>query len=442
MACIMTRFVTRFVATSTCCTGAASTAAGAAAAAMASTVAVMATAAVAVAAAAVAAGIASTATVRVGQGWQNRYTCGERKQYGESALLEVRHGIAPWIGLRVDFHLCANFPHTAGLSVGNIPSSTVLCDFFPHIYLQMLISRQMSSPAPTGDSPGATPPVALVRALRRALRPLVRLMVARGITLGYVVELLKSVLVEVADREFRIDGKPPTDSRVSLVTGVHRKDVGRLRQAMGQHGHEVPAVMSLGARLMSAWQGSAPFLDPDGQPLPLPRFASEGGPVSFEGLVASVNSDIRSRVVLDEWLRRGLVQLDEERRVCLNAGAFVPAADSDEKAFYFGHNLHDHAAAATSNLLGDAPPFLERSVHFGSLPAEVVRSLAQQAETTGMKALLAINKSARAERQNAKDDSSPRERMTFGMYFFSEPVAPADLAPGAPATDEPKGLES
>jgi hypothetical protein len=300
----------------------------------------------------------------------------------------------------------------------------------------------MSTPVPTGDTPGATPPAALVRALRRALRPLVHLMVARGITLGYVVELLKSVLVEVADREFRIDGKPPTDSRVSLVTGVHRKDVGRLRQAMGQDGHEVPAVISLGARLMAAWQGSAPFLDPDGRPLPLPRFASEGGAVSFEGLVASVNSDIRSRVVLDEWLRRGLVQLDEERRVCLNAEAFVPAADSEDKAFYFGHNLHDHAAAATSNLLGDAPPFLERSVHFGSLPADLVRSLAQQAESAGMKALLAINKSARAERQDAQDDSAPRERMTFGVYFFSEPVAPVDAAPKAAAAGESTESES
>ncbi len=282
----------------------------------------------------------------------------------------------------------------------------------------------MQSPPDTSDPVAATPPAALVRALRRALRPLVHLMVARGITLGYIVELLKSVLVEVADREFRIGDKPPNDSRVSLVTGVHRKDVGRLRQAMGRDGHEVPAVVSLGARLVSAWQGSAQFLDDQGAPLPLPRFASEGGAVSFEGLVGSVNSDIRSRVVLDEWLRRGLVRLDDAGRVCLETGAYVPMAESDDKSFYFGHNLHDHAAAATHNLLGGQPPFLERCVHYSALPSEFVKSVAQQAEAVGMKALLAINKSAMAATEQEPDDGGPRQRMTFGVYFYSEPVQP------------------
>jgi len=35
--------------------------------------------------------------------------------------------------------------------------------------------------------------------------------------------------VDVAVKEFPVDGKPQTDSRVTLLTGVHRKDVKRLR---------------------------------------------------------------------------------------------------------------------------------------------------------------------------------------------------------------------
>ncbi len=280
-------------------------------------------------------------------------------------------------------------------------------------------------PSPESD-PGQTP--ALARALRRALRPLVRLMLANGLTLPYLVEMLKSLMVEVADREIRIGVKPPTDSRVSLVTGVHRKDVGRLRQQHARDGHDVPAVASLGARVLALWQGSAPYLDAGGEPRPLPRFVSEGGTVSFEGLVSSINSDIRSRVLLDEWLRLGLVRLDEERRVCLCVEAFVPAEGSDEKASYLGHNLHDHAAAATHNLLGGAPPFLERSVHYGSLPAVAVQVLAQQAETAGMKALLAVNKGALAESRKTGTIGDTRRRMTFGIYFYSEPV-PSESAP-------------
>ncbi len=289
---------------------------------------------------------------------------------------------------------------------------------------------------PSPDAPTATPSPAFVLALRRLLRPLVRLMLARGVTLPYLTELLKALLVEVADKEFRIGAKPPTDSRVSLVTGVHRKDVSRLRQALDASTEEiVPQVVSLGAQLVAMWLGTPRYLDDEGRPRPLPRFVSEGGELSFEGLVASVNSDIRSRVVLDEWLRLGVVHFDEERRVCLNAEAFVPAEGFDEKAFYLGHNLHDHGAAAAHNLLGGQPAFLERSVHYDALSPGSIQLLARQSEAFGMKALLALNKSALAAEQKDAGDSTPRQRMTFGIYFYAEPTEPGAAAPpkGEPA---------
>ena len=289
------------------------------------------------------------------------------------------------------------------------------------------------------QSPSATPSPALVLALRRVLRPLVRLMVSRGVTYPYLGELLKGLFVDVADKEFRIGSKAPTDSRVSLVTGVHRKDVSRLRQALDSSAETVPSVVSLGAQLVAVWMGSGRYLDEAGKPRPLPRFISEGGDLSFEALVASVNSDIRSRVVLDEWLRLGVVRFDDERRVCLNAEAFVPAEGFDEKAFYLGHNLHDHAAAAAHNLQGGKPPFLERSVHYDGLTPETIALLARQSEELGMKALLAVNKSAMAAEetdavQTAVADPLPRQRMTFGIYFYAE----VSDTPAQAAGDEPK----
>jgi hypothetical protein len=289
---------------------------------------------------------------------------------------------------------------------------------------------------PSSETHATTPSPAFVLALRRVLRPLVRLMLARGVTFPYLAELLKGLFVEVAEREFRIGAKPPTDSRISLVTAVHRKDVSRLRQALDSSAETVPTVVSLGAQLVAVWLGSPRYLDDNGRPRPLPRFVSEGGELSFEGLVASVNSDIRSRVVLDEWLRLDVVHMDEQRRVCLNAEAFVPAAGFDEKAFYLGHNLHDHAAAATHNLLGGQPAFLERSVHYDALSAGSIQLLAQQAEALGMEALLALNKSALAAEQDDAADTAPRQRMTFGIYFYSDATdtGPVARAPGAPAS--------
>jgi len=270
-----------------------------------------------------------------------------------------------------------------------------------------------------------TPSPALVRALRQVLQPLVRLMLARGVTYPYLCELLKALFVDVAEKDFRIDQKAPTDSRVSLVSGVHRKEVSRLRQELACDEPTAPSVVSLGAQLVAVWLGSAQYLDEAGRPRPLARFASDGGELSFEALVAGVNSDIRPRVVLDEWLRLGVVQVDEERLVRLNVDAFVPAEGFDEKAFYFGHNLRDHAAAAASNLLGASKPFMERSVHYDALSARSVAGLAEQSAQAGMAALLALNKSAMALEKRDASDTESRQRMTFGIYFYAEPTAPA-----------------
>lgn len=307
-----------------------------------------------------------------------------------------------------------------------IPRQGFLCNYFPRLVLYWADTKQFIQ-MQTSPTPTPTPTPALVLALRRVLRPLVKLMLARGVTYPYLCDLLKALFVEVADKDFRIGAKPPTDSRVSLVSGVHRKEVNRLRQEMASapDTETVPSVVSLGAQLVAVWLGSPQYLDENNRPKPLARFVSEGGDLSFEALVAGVNSDIRSRVVLDEWQRLGVVHFDEQRRVCLNVEAFVPAEGFDEKAFYFGHNLHDHAAAATHNLIDGGKPFLERSVHYDALSANSIAALAAQSEQVGMKALLALNKSAIAFETADAKAPAPRQRMTFGIYFYAEPAAPA-----------------
>lgn len=286
------------------------------------------------------------------------------------------------------------------------------------------------SASPRPESPTPQPPQALTAGLRRLLRPLVRLMVARGITYPYLADLLKGLFVEVADADFRIDGKPPTDSRVSLLSGVHRKDVSRLRAL--DPARSLPAPVPLTAQVFARWVGDAAWRNRRGQPLPLPRLASDGGERSFESLVAGISTDIRPRVLLDEWLDRGLVVLDDQDRVCLQPQALVPSADEDEKLHYFVHQLHDHVAAATHNLLGGAP-HLDRCVHADGLTAADIQVLRELARAQGMQALLVLNDEVQrlqaAHRPDDPDQAPARERFTLGVYFFSETVdATADGA--------------
>ena len=261
------------------------------------------------------------------------------------------------------------------------------------------------------------PPPALIAALRRLLRPLIKLQLINGITYPFLSNLLKSLYVEVAREEFLLNGKPQTDSRISLLSGVHRKDVKRLGEESQQEQSTPPAV-SLGAKLVALWTSHTLYLDENGRHLPLPRQASEGGAKSFEGLVSSISKDIRSRVILDEWLRIGIAHIDEQDHVCLNTDAFIPENGYDEKAYYFGQNLHDHIAAGTHNLLGQKPAFLDRSVYYNNLSRESVAEIAELSKKLGMQALVTVNKHAEALQEIDAKKIDADQRINFGVYFF------------------------
>ncbi|WP_439859847.1 DUF6502 family protein [Pseudomonas sp. MBLB4136] len=276
-----------------------------------------------------------------------------------------------------------------------------------------------------------TLPPSLLPALQHVMRPLVRLMLKNGVTYGGFAELLKAIFVEVAEREFRLDDKPPTDSRVSLLTGVHRKDVKRLRAKAHESEVALPEIISFGAHLVSVWLNNSPFCAQPGSPQPLARLASTGGECSFDALVAQVSKDIRARVVLDEWLRLGVVRLDDQDRVHLETKAFIPKRGFDEKAAYFRHNLHDHACAAVHNLSEDGEPFFERSVHYDSLSPAAVRQLREAVQAEGMQLLIGFNQlAAELEKRDAPPPNA-RQRITIGLYFYTEPSPPA----GAPPTE-------
>lgn len=272
------------------------------------------------------------------------------------------------------------------------------------------------------------PSQALIHAVKQVLYPLARLLLAQGVTYPQLAELMKTVLVEVADREFRIAGKPQTDSRVSLLTGVHRKDVRRLRAAPADEDSVTARSVSLGAQLVAAWTGLRRFRDKEGHPLPLPRLARQGGGISFEGLVERVSKDIRSRAVLDELLRLGVVHMDEQDRAVLDVEAFVPRSGFDEKLHYFGRNLRDHVAAAAHNVLGAGEPLLERSVHYDALSEESIRELAALAEKAGMEAVQSLNRRAIELEGRDAGRSAEKQRFTFGVYFFHAPTGGAKEA--------------
>jgi hypothetical protein len=273
----------------------------------------------------------------------------------------------------------------------------------------------------------APAPVAVLPALLRLLRPLVRLAIRCGVTYPVLADHLRALFVEVAQQEPPDQPSGWTDSRLSLRTGVHRKEIRRLRLEPLPPDDAPPAVVTSSSRIIAAWLGAPSWTNADGTPMALPRVAPPGAP-SFESLVASLTTDIRPRAVLDEWISHGIVSIDNQDRVVLDATAFVPAPGDAAQLFYFGRNLHDHAAAAAANVLtSGAAPFLERSLHYDRLPPDIAARLAALGREEGQDLLIRLNRAALdwlgADEAPAIDPSAtmaPTQRVNFGLYLYVE----------------------
>src|SRR5690242_15801428 len=113
----------------------------------------------------------------------------------------------------------------------------------------------------------------LIWAATRILRPLVKRLLAGGVPFGQLETRLRELFVEVAERELALPGRRQTDSRVSLLTGINRKVVRRLRAAERQPGPRSFS-MNYASSLISRWLSDAQTVERSGRPRPLPYQAA------------------------------------------------------------------------------------------------------------------------------------------------------------------------
>ncbi len=260
---------------------------------------------------------------------------------------------------------------------------------------------------------------AIFQALYRVMRPLVRLMLARGITYIQFAEWLKHIFVESAVHDFALPDKATNDSRVSILTGVHRKDVRRLRELIHQTEEVTPTNVSLGSQIVSTWLANPLYCDAN-IPKVIPRLKKQGNEISFDSLAELVTKDVRARAILDELERLGVVQIDDEDMVTLMTDAFIPSKGEDEKVFYLGLGLGDHGAAAVSNVLNAQPAFFDRIVHYNQLPADSIAKIEELAREQSSQLLQSINKEAEQVVSEQPNIQSTSKRFSLGVYFYSE----------------------
>jgi hypothetical protein len=293
--------------------------------------------------------------------------------------------------------------------------------------------------APPEGQGGATRADTLLDESLAMLAPLIRLLVSQGVTYPQFTAALKLSFLRAAHSELTAADKKVSDSAISLLSGVHRKDV-RALTSDGQLGTKpVDRALSVADEVFTRWVNDPAYLAADGLPKMLPLRSRGDDEPSFESLAQSVSRDFHSRAILDEMTRLGIAEAAGEF-VRLRAERFVPDAGFAETLSYVSRNVYDHLGAIEGNLkainAGHRSPFLEQSVFADGLSPESVRELQELSRRIWESALRRIYALATDRIENDQRVGGEQAmRMRFGVYFFSEPESPLTRNGDLPVAD-------
>ncbi|MBU0675734.1 MAG: hypothetical protein KJ950_13920 [Proteobacteria bacterium] len=262
----------------------------------------------------------------------------------------------------------------------------------------------------------------IVGSLIRLLRPLVAILLRNGVTYQAFTYLARWVYVDVAG-DLGLPGKQQTTSRISVLTGLNRKEVQRLRQLDLDKDLVTSRTYNRAARVVSGWLRDKDFHDSSGNPANLLVDGDQG---SFSALVRKHSGDMPVRAILDELLAAKVVARDEEGRIRLETRAYVPRHSDVEKISILGIDGGDLLGTIDHNLLpGQERFFFQRKVAYDNVPEEAIAAFREVSAGEGQDLLEKLDRwLAEHDRDgNPVLQGTGRKRVGMGIYYFEEDVS-------------------
>jgi hypothetical protein len=240
-----------------------------------------------------------------------------------------------------------------------------------------------------------------------------------------VLELLRRVFVETAVRDGLGDGVPLTRSRVSISTGVPRRDVDRF---VDREDESPPQGKSMTRTLMEVlhkWHTDPQFVGPYGIPLELEMNLPKGR--SIRELVHFVNPSIAPQDALDELIRLNAVVSSGETHFRAVSRVLIPVEEmSPAQLEFFANALTRLADTVQFNLdPKNATKRLEQSVISDhGLPREIVPVFEKYVRERVMELLVEIDNWLSPYSTKESPHAEPAERIGVAVYQFVD--RPAD----------------
>lgn len=261
---------------------------------------------------------------------------------------------------------------------------------------------------------------ALLRSCRYLLAPVVRMLLRGGVTWPEFEALGKEVYVEVARRDYGLQGRPTNSVRVAMLTGLSRREVGRVKSVLEGAAESGPAPLDRISQVLSGWHQDPEFLLASGQPKPLARDGAAG---SIEALLKRYAGDMPHSAVLKELERLGLV-VREDDRYRVTARNYVRSTGDPDRIRQAGIALHDHAETIAHNVDVDRsePAHFERMATTVGLPRRHLAQFHAFVEARGQALLEEVDawlaQHAGTDQDTAADADPEALRCGVGIYLI------------------------
>jgi hypothetical protein len=248
--------------------------------------------------------------------------------------------------------------------------------------------------------------------------PLVRWLLRNGVNYVALAQALKAVFLQEARVELARTGAKCTDSALSVLSGVHRKDVRALAE---EEEASEPFTLTPVSKLFTRWITHPTYREGADAAGPVVERLSRSGPApSFESLAREISNDVHPRTLLEELVRLGLVTVEGEW-VVLAAKSFTPTPGDRKAMAIVTANAADHLNAAVHNLTSEPDArFLEQSVFASGLTEDAVMELAQLARSLWQPAFQTMVAEATRQYEAGRGSAEPKTRMRFGVYYYQE----------------------
>lgn len=178
-----------------------------------------------------------------------------------------------------------------------------------------------------------------------------------GMTWKEFSDLSKSVFVQAATEEFGIKGRPTNVSRVSILTGIGRKEVKRQRDLLDANEPAANRKTTDATRLLSGWHQDPDFLDSNGNPKLLSR---DGEGATFETLFGRYGGDIAMPTMIKELIKTGAMKESGSGELQVLMRYYQPSLADPENLQFAVDRIHDVIATMNNNVFAannSAPRF-------------------------------------------------------------------------------------